>query len=403
VALDNPFIIGRLPEGAAFADREAEVARLAEAFSEPGGKLIVYGDRRLGKSAAIQVAADRVRSAKLPVAIINLSTASSASEAANQILTAVHQAVGRSWMDLFKAVAKSLSIEVSAKTTPESGGMPIVTVSLEGARAAKPDTAAVITAVLDAVESELRRRKRRIGIALDEFQRIYEWGGEDAEWALKGTTERHRAISYVMAGSARSLIEEMVSDRARALWKLFDVMHMGPIDPVVLTAWIEARCTATGVRAVAGAAKAIVTLAGPRTRDIVQLARLAWIGARAQSGHRLTTAVAEAAFEGLVREQDAVHRRVWGGCDARQQDLLRILAANPATAVMGTETAIRFRLGSKSTVQHSVEGLVRSELLTVAEGVRGGGRYSFDDPFFRRWVQVTTLGDMGLTVPPLGK
>jgi hypothetical protein len=402
MATDNPFIIGRLPEGAAFADRDAEVARIADAFSEPGGKLIVYGDRRLGKSAAIQVAADRVRSSKLPIAIINLSTASTASEAANQILTAVHQAMGRSWMDLFKAVAKSLSVEVTAKTTPESGGLPIVTVSIEGARSAQPDTTAVITAVLDAIEAELRRRKRRIGISLDEFQRIYQWGGDDAEWALKGTTERHRAISYVMAGSARSLIEEMVSDRARALWKLFDVMQMGPIDPAVLVRWIEARCTATGVRVAEDSAKAIVSLAGPRTRDIVQLARLAWFAARNKPGRRLTIDVVHTAFDGLVREQDAVHRRVWVGCDARQQDLLRILAANPATAVMGTDTAIRFRLGSKSTVQHAVEGLVRSELLTVAENVRGGGRYAFDDPFFKRWVQVTTLGDIGFAVPPLG-
>jgi hypothetical protein len=150
------------------------------------------------------------------------------------------------------------------------------------------------------------------------------------------------------------------------------------------------------------AAEAIVSLAGPRTRDIVQLARLAWFGARNASGRRLTAEGVQAALEGLVREQDAVHRRVWANCDARQQDLLRILAANPATAVMATDTAIRFRLGSKSTVQHSVEGLVKSELLTVDESVRGGGRYAFDDPFFKRWVQVTTLGDIGLAVPPLG-
>jgi hypothetical protein len=44
-----------------------------------------------------------------------------------------------------------------------------------------------------------------------------------------------------------------------------------------------------------------------------------------------------------------------------------------------------------------VERLLDAEHLTRL----ASGWYAFDDPFFRRWVQVYGLPDLGLPVPPL--
>src|ERR1044072_7664410 len=49
----NPFEIGLIAQGNHFADREEEVERIARAFQSPGSRLVVYGDRRLGKSSAM--------------------------------------------------------------------------------------------------------------------------------------------------------------------------------------------------------------------------------------------------------------------------------------------------------------------------------------------------------------
>lgn len=390
----NPFIIARLPAAEAFADRVQEVRRIAAAFREPGGKLLVYGDRRLGKSAALHVAAAKARSASLPVAVVDLSTVSGPAEAANQILTAVHRAVGRSWTDLFKAVAKALSVQISATADPAAGGLPTVAVTVASTRPAE-ERYLLVTDVLTAVEAELRRRGKRLGLALDEFQRIHEWGGEDAEWALKGATERHEAISYVLAGSSRSLIEDMVADKSRALWKLFDLLQMGPIDPVELAIWIRKRARRAGVAMSDDSAQAIVRVAGPRTRDVVQLARHVW--ARGRPSRRATLNDVAEAMDTLVREQDAIQRRVWATIDATAQDILRLLAADPNVAITSAETLARYDLGAKSSVHRGMVNLVKAELLTVAES----GRYLYDDPFFRRWVQLYTLADLGLPTPAM--
>jgi hypothetical protein len=57
---------------------------------------------------------------------------------------------------------------------------------------------------------------------------------------------------------------------------------------------------------------------------------------------------------------------------------------------------VRHKLGAPSTVWQALSVMVEHELL-----MRDGARYEFDDPFFRRWVQLNTLADIGLPVPKL--
>lgn len=401
---DNPFSVSHLPAAVDFADRTEEVARIMAAFKEPGGKLLIYGERRLGKSAAVHIAADRVRSRTLRTALVNLSTASGPAEAANQILTVVHRAVGRSWMELFTAIARGLSVQVSAKATPESGGLPTIALTLSATPRA--DEYLLITEVLDALERELSRRRIRLGLLLDEFQRIHEWGGEDAEWALKGVTERHRAISYVLAGSERTLIEEMIGSKQRGLWKLFDVLRMRPIDPSLFALWIASRSQTTGVNMTHDAARLIVTVAGPRTRDVVQLARHVWgiahkgpLQGRARQVVSVTSADVAFAMDDFVREQASLYQRMWMNMDATAQEILRVFAAEPTVAITASATLARYRLKSKSTVHRTVLDLVRREYLAPADGKNE--QYVYDDPFFRRWVQLFALDDISVPTPPL--
>ena len=79
--------------------------------------------------------------------------------------------------------------------------------------------------------AELTKRRLVLGLGIDEFQRLLLWGGKASSAALKTSLERHRHLSYVLAGSARSLIEKMVTNRHRALWKATDTLAVGSIPP----------------------------------------------------------------------------------------------------------------------------------------------------------------------------
>ena len=195
-----------------------------------------------------------------------------------------------------------------------------------------------------------------MALAIDEFQRMHEWGGEDAEWALKASMESHPAISYVLAGSKRHVIETMITRKGRALWKQVDAIEFGPIAAAELAEWIHSQGARTGVRISLDAADRIVELAGSRTRDVVQLAREVWFEARTRD---------EIQPEHVAKAMDQ-----W----------VRVQIA-------------RFRLGPKSTVQKKAVRLVEDEHLVATPE----GAYAFDDPFFRRWIEIEVLPDLGLT------
>ncbi len=381
----NPFQVTTLAAGEDFANRTSEVATLKAVWEAPGSKLVMYGERRMGKTATMEVAAGQVRRAKRPVVVVNLATAVDPADAVRRLLAAVQEAVGRSWKTVLQDLAAKLKFRLSITPSPDGSAAPSFALELEpGAHGARP---ALFTDALDAIEAELTRRKLTLGLGIDEFQRLLLWGGEDIEWALKASLERHRHISYVMAGSARSLIEEMVTNRHRALWKATDSLAVGPIPPDEFAAWIVRRSLASGVPLSRRTADATVALAGPRTRDVVLLAGAVWEDAR-------TTGAGDPgrAMNTYVETTGALHERLWDNCTTRERRILRALAADPRLEPTSTAARVRFDLGAPSTVAKALGVLVARELLT-----REAGRYAFDDPFFHRWVERHTLADLGLT------
>jgi hypothetical protein len=396
VPASNPFEIGLIARGEHFADREVEVERIAAALRSPGSRLVVYGDRRLGKSSALDRAAGLVRKKKGQVVLVTLATATDPGDAAQQIVRAVQEQTGRNWRRTLEGMAERLQATMEIRPSPVTGAPPSVRFAF-GMREQGERGRNLLWDALNAVNAQLEAEKRTIGIGIDEFQRIHEWGGEEAEWSLKAAMETHRNLAYVLAGSKRHLIEAMVSRKGRALWKQVDVLPFPPIDPGILSEWIHQQAARTGVSFSLAACDTIVALAGPRTRDVVQLARAAW-GSASRRGEADESTVG-AAMDALVREAGALFAALWRERQSVDQRILRALAARRDLEPTAADALQRYRLGPKSTVSSALPRLLEQEVLTRTDE----GRYAFDDPFFRRWVQVNALGDLGLPVPALGE
>ena len=73
----NPFIIGHPASGKHLADREREVETIANAFADASSRLVVYGDRRLGKTSAVRKAAEDARRTGTPVIVVDLAKVTS--------------------------------------------------------------------------------------------------------------------------------------------------------------------------------------------------------------------------------------------------------------------------------------------------------------------------------------
>jgi uncharacterized protein len=385
--LQNPFVIGTVAKGKRFTDRAPELTRLVRVLTAPGEKLVLYGERRMGKSSLLDRAAARARRTH-PVVMVSLATASGVEDAAVRLLAAIEQAVRPGWRDVVLDIARSLTLAVTAEPSAEGGFSYRI-----GFDHRRPDTQSrLVPDVLDAFHRMLAKRGGTAAVVLDEFQRLVEWGGEDVEWALKAILEQHDRMAYVLAGSDTSAIEEMVQANQRGLYKLADTLRLGPLPPDHFARYLEDAARATGVRRfTARLAERIVELAGPRTYDVILLARAAWFRLRAGG-----VADAGEILDSLVAEQSDLHRRIWGQLGDREQRILRALATGPDVSLQSAETRSRHQLGPASSVGYAVSRLVEAERL---HRDASDGSLSFDDPFFRRWVQVRTFADIGVAVP----
>lgn len=385
----NPFRIHGVVKRPYFTDRANEVRRIREHLEEPGSKLLVFGDRRMGKSSAIGVAADEVRSAGGIVLSADFSTASTVVDMSNRILAAATKAMGRKWKDAMTDLVRAAGVSVSLSPDPLTGLLlPSLDLGLRQAPLAKQQIS--LGRVLDHLDDLARERGVKMGITIDEFQEIRNFGGDQAEWHLRGVIQHHEYVAYVLAGSGSHIIRNML-DKGRAFYGLLDKLEFGPIDPEHMAHWIDARMARQGVKS-KGAGAMIVAVAGPRTRDIVQLARKTFDIASKKALANAT--ITEQAFRELVEEDDAVLRSWWSRLTPNQQNMMRALAAS-AEPLTSRATLQRFGLSSSSAV---VQGLGKFLVDgTVQEG--GPSGYTLDSPFTRGWIVVNALPDLGISLP----
>jgi hypothetical protein len=339
----NPFRIDGVVTPPHFTNRTAEVSRIRDALRSPPSKLLVYGPRRMGKTSTILVAARRAEGDGSLVVRADLSTASSMADVVNRLLAGAVRSVGRTWRDLASVFVERLQISVGLRPDPATGlAIPTLEASLRDRRSDKHNE--TLAGALDTLETLATERGARLGVVLDEFQEIHRFGGEAAEWHLRGVIERHTHLSYLLAGSRTALIHRMVSEPSRAFYKLLDILHLGPLEEGHFARWIDDRMAASG-REAAGLGRRCIEVAGPRTRDVVQIARSCW---RSWSQRMDVQELLDIAFAGVIEDEDVIAHTLWNGLTPHQQDVLRAVAGTQ-TGLTSRETLERFALPSTMT------------------------------------------------------
>jgi hypothetical protein len=380
---ENPFRIGGAVSGCHFTNRAAERRRIHRALTTPQAHLLVFGPRRMGKTSTLRVVQEDAAAAGKHVIMADLSTATALSDITNRILQAAARELGRKWRDVIPQLVQRMSVKIGLAPDPSGTLLPSVDVALR--TAGIDEQRATLGGTLDAIEHLAAAKRTRIGIILDEFQEIHRFGGEQAEAHLRGIIQQHTHVSYVLAGSDERLIRAMIGAR-RPFYKLLEPLALEEMDPEHLSRWIEERMKAAGVRA-DGVGERIVSLAEPRTRDVVQLARSTFEVARRFG--RATSVEVDEGFRQVVLSEDAPLRALWESLSVLQQNALRAVAVR-STGLTTAVTRRDFGLGDTGPATKAGLTLVSRDIL-----VKAGAEYRYDSPFMRGWVIANTLADVG--------
>jgi uncharacterized protein len=381
----NPFRIGERVRGEHFTDREDEIARIRSAMLAPS-RLLVYGARRMGKSSVIWMGAEAARRARpKPIVVTaDVATATTLFDVATRLLRSLYletRSLRIRLEDLLGGLAPRVTIKLD-----QHGGPPSFTFGVERRTADEEARRRAFDEVFERLLAMREGTGRAVAVVLDEFQAIRAFGGERAEWHLREVMQRFGELSFVCAGSEESLIHDMIGPK-RAFYKMFDLLPLGPLDPEHFAAWIDERL-GRGRDVLPGVGAEVVRLAGPRTQDVVQVARQLYFRALTTAGG-LTAADVDAAVDEVVRNEEPLIRSLWNALAAHQQDVLRVVALD-VEHPYAAEVRDQYGLPAPSSLHKAVAALVARGVL-----VREGERVVFDSPFFRRWVRRTVASDLG--------
>jgi len=298
----------------------------------------------------------------------------------------------RGWKDLADVIGRHVKATLSIR--PDSGtGLLIPSRQIEARRSDIVEQQRTLGQVLDALEELAKRKRTTIGVVLDEVQELRALGGEQAEWHLRGVIQHHQHLAYVLAGSRPSVLREMITE-GRAFYGMLDTMAFGAIEHDHLARWIDARLAGAKIKAT-GIGDACIALAGPRTRDVVQLARKVYDVALATGTRRAEARTVATAFGELIDDMDDAFHAQWEDASTIQRDVLRAVAATRA-GLTTEQTRAAFALPASGSTTKAAATLVAERRLQKADEAPSG--YAFDNPYFRGWVIRNALGDIGMSL-----
>jgi hypothetical protein len=381
----NPFVYGEVVPASSFVNRTLELDRLVGDLSA-SQKIFLISPRRYGKSSLIRqalAAMSRRGAITVELTVSSFSSYVAFLEGYARSLAAAeaHWDRARHWLrEAIRSARAEVRFEPGAAAR-ESGraivSFPTVRTERDISRLAQEVFA------LPARLAESRRRK--VVIALDEFQAIAGFNGGSVEHAMRAAVQHQRDVGYVFAGSEPSLMERMLGPR-RPFYKAGPVMRLDKIPAGEFAEAIDERFARSGIRPDEGLGTAIVDLASNLPYDVQRLAHETWDQVRAAGKRRASVDDLHLALTRLLAEQDMMFEALWQRLTLAQRAALRAVVLEEGLELLSADVRTRHRLGGPSTVQAALLALMRDDVVC-----REDGQYAVVDSLLREWVARRTF------------
>jgi hypothetical protein len=373
--MENPFKYGGVVRGSHFADRETELAELAQEM-ENLNRVFLVSPRRYGKTCLLANLLDKLDGEGLATAYLDLNAYPDLASFAAAFTQATSKALESNMNKLLKIFAGLQKLR------------PKVSVGLDGALSGSLEVAAggkeALPALLEGMhhaEALAQKTKKKLVVVIDEFSDLEKYNGRSVEKALRAEIQQQTRIGYIFSGSEESVMLSMVRDRNRAFFKLGRIMELGPIDRKVyidfIYRWFRKGAYEVGKEDLAS----IVEIGRDVPLNIQRLCHTLWDRAR-ESGKITPSLIAE--LQVIVARQDSPHfELLWHTASPQQKILLMALSKEPDAKPFSKDFQITHGIGPSSSIKASLDSLVKKGILYREKD----GAYQFADAFMLYWIR----------------
>jgi uncharacterized protein len=372
--MQNPFIYGGVVFGDHFADRQAELSKLAMEMSNIC-KIFFISPRRMGKTCVLKNLQEHLKRDDIFTAYIDLFKAPTLRHFTELYAKAVVEAVEGKIERMVKAIPRILP-GLRPKLDPNPDGT--VSFSVEYIARDK-EVFQILTEVLEYPEKASIKKKKQFVIIIDEFSDITKYNGEDVEKAIRAVVQTHQRVSYIFSGSKRSVMHDMVKHKGRAFYRMGRIFELTPIPRDLFASFVENWFMKGGYTLHDGVVDLILERGCNVPYNIQRIAHNIWEEAR--DSKCIGKALVEKSIRVIINQESMNYETLWDGITQKQRELLIALAKDDPSGIFSKDFIEKWRLGV-SSIQASLKALQKNGIVDKEKS----GKYRFGDEFFRLWV-----------------
>lgn len=367
----NPFRFGSPVAGDRFVGREKMVRQVIDAV-RTGQNLVLFGERRQGKTSILLEAARRAETLHLWV---DLNLVQDEADLIGRLRNGLHDLIRSSPMNVrLRDLLDRARFGIFGSL--DAGGM--MALPLPYVKERTLDTVQQFFAAVQTLHAQIP-----FLIIFDEFQGLLELKSAGSlQGVMRGEIQRQQKIPYLFAGSMRHQMYEMFMNPANPFYNFAIPIEVGPLPETEFVPYLE-QCFVSGGRATDVAClQQIYRLVAGNTGDVQKLCYYLWNVTSA--GDRIDTAAIRRGIAEVCEAEHLLYERSLSQLNASQTRVLVTLAlidgeapyGRQARQLLGTE-------GQATTIQRALAKLVKENFIYQRPDEE---RYRFSSPFFRAWL-----------------
>lgn len=361
----NSFKFGTVVSDPFFTNRVKEIEKVGSILKS-SNHLILIGPRRFGKTSLIYRVIDGL---DRPVLFIDLQLVTSSSGLASQLLRRVYRNYP---IQKIKGLIKNFRVMPLVSINPITSEVDIKF---------NPYKAEGLTELEDVLNliDRLGTPKKKPIVVFDEFQEIFRID-KNLNRQLRSIMQNHQNVNYVFLGSQESMIREIFEKKKSPFYHFAYLMSLDRIPESEFTDYLISGLEIISHSA-AEIARQILDITHSHPYYTQQLAFFVWevLSREGNSDERGINPV-QIAINELIRNQDNNYERLWNTLITTDRKIM-ISLTNSDVQPLSMEFSLEHDFLPTSTIYSSLKRLLKDGFI-----IKSGSGYTFDDPFFRLWL-----------------
>lgn len=375
-AVKNPFLTKGYISPQYFCDREEETKALLSAVQN-GRDIILYGKRKMGKSALIKHVFHQLDK-KTMTTWVDLLPSENFDDFLTLTATAVLNAYEESdpmhkklW-DGVKKLRPTINYD-------ELSGLPSVSFDLR-------DTTARINTFSELIRL-LSKVSKKVVLALDEFQQIQQYPEQNIEEHLRTLLQSLPNVALIFSGSDQHMLLDMFNQIDRPFYEFGQYLKLGPIDSDKYVDFIEKHFNKHKRQIDRGDIYSLIEWCNHRTMNIQILANRLF----STQKKKISIEDINQMKDTILKEKEDIYYTLRRVVSKGQWKVITAFAQEGKVyEPYGKAFMQKYGFSNSSTIRRVVKFCLDRGLLYQSHD----GKASFfeiDDVFLRRWIEITMI------------